>query len=136
LFVWASLGAWDDVLWWLLPLGALIGVALHLANTLPDIDDDARFGVRGLAHRLGARGSMRVGWASFGLALALSAALAPVLDYELRTYAAAAAFGAACLAASIGLYLRRRDAASLQAGFGALGVGSAVVAVGWLAAVT
>ncbi len=136
LFVWASLDVWDDALWWLLPLGALIGVALHLANTLPDIDDDARFGVRGLAHRLGARGSMRLGWTSFGLALALSAALAPVLGYEVRTYVAAAAFGAACLAASIGLYLRRGDAASLQAGFGALGVGSAVVAVGWLAAVT
>lgn len=37
--------------------GALLGAAAHFANVLPDLDDDARTGVRGLPHRLGARGS-------------------------------------------------------------------------------
>ena len=135
LWVWLTMGEWRDALWWLLPLGALTGFALHLANTLPDIDGDRAHGVSGLAHRLGARRSMYAGWASFGAALGLSALLAPFLAYDLRVYVPAAAVGAGCLAASIGLYLLRRDAAALQFGFGALGVGAAVLAAGWLGAV-
>jgi 4-hydroxybenzoate polyprenyltransferase len=136
LWVWLVLGEWEPALWWLLPLGALVGLALHLANTLPDIDDDAAYGVAGLAHRLGPRGSMLLGWASFGVALALSAAIAPFVDYDVRMYVPTASFGVLCLAASIAIYVIRRDGSALQAGFGALGIGSAVLAAGWLAAVT
>lgn len=39
---------------WLVAAGALLGAAAHFANVLPDLDDDARTGVRGLPHRLGA----------------------------------------------------------------------------------
>lgn len=40
--------------WW--PVGAaLLGVGAHLLNVLPDLDDDAATGVRGLPHALGAR---------------------------------------------------------------------------------
>jgi 4-hydroxybenzoate polyprenyltransferase len=40
--------------WW--PVGAaLLGVAAHLLNVLPDLADDAATGVRGLPHRLGER---------------------------------------------------------------------------------
>ena len=35
--------------------GAALGVAVHLTNVLPDFEDDARTGVRGLPHRLGRR---------------------------------------------------------------------------------
>lgn len=34
---------------------ALLGTGAHLVNVLPDLDDDAATGVRGLPHRLGAR---------------------------------------------------------------------------------
>jgi len=40
---------------WALTAGALLGVAAHLANVLPDLRDDASTGVLGLPHRLGAR---------------------------------------------------------------------------------
>ncbi len=136
LWVWTVLGVWRDALWWLLPLGALIGLALHLANTLPDIDADAAHGVRGLAHRLGARGSMIASWASFGAALALSAAIVPLVRYDAAIYAPAAAFGAACLALSMAAYALRRDGGALQFGFGLLGIGAAILAAGWLAAVS
>jgi 4-hydroxybenzoate polyprenyltransferase len=135
LWVWVAAGEWRGELLWLIPLGALIGLALHLANTLPDIEGDAAAGVSGMAHRLGARGSMFAGWAAFGLALAWSVALAPVVGYDLRVYVPAAALGAACLVGSIGLYAMRRDGFALQLGFGALGIGSAVLAVAWLAAI-
>lgn len=40
--------------WWLPGTGALLGAGAHFANVLPDLDDDAVTGVRGLPHRLGA----------------------------------------------------------------------------------
>lgn len=40
---------------WLLGVGAVLGVGAHLANVLPDLEDDAATGVRGLPHRLGRR---------------------------------------------------------------------------------
>lgn len=40
---------------WATATGALLGVGAHLANVLPDLDDDAATGVQGLAHRLGRR---------------------------------------------------------------------------------
>ncbi|MET0734120.1 MAG: UbiA family prenyltransferase [Microbacterium sp.] len=42
---------------WAWAAGASLGVAIHLTNVLPDLDDDARTGVRGLPHRLGRRAS-------------------------------------------------------------------------------
>jgi 4-hydroxybenzoate polyprenyltransferase len=134
-WVWAVLGGWHRAMWWLLPMGGLIGLALHLANTLPDIESDASNGVRGLAHRLGARASMLVAWASFGGALALSGAIAPLVAYDMRVYVPTVGVGATCLAATVALYAARRDRAALQAGFSVLGVGSAALAAGWLAAI-
>ena len=136
LWVWATLGEWRAALWWLLPVGAMIGLALHLQNTIADIDGDAAHGVQGLAHRLGAERSMLLGWAAFGAALAVTVAIAPVVSYDLRWYGPAAGIAAAMSATSIGAYSLRRDAFALQLGFGLLGIGSAVLAAGWLAAVT
>lgn len=42
---------------WATTAGAVLGAAVHLTNVLPDLDDDAHTGVRGLPHRLGARPS-------------------------------------------------------------------------------
>jgi len=43
---------------WATVAGAALGAAVHLTNVLPDLDDDARTGIRGLPHRLGARASV------------------------------------------------------------------------------
>lgn len=53
----ATLSAPDPVFapGWAWIAGAALGSAVHLTNVLPDLDDDARTGVRGLPHRLGAR---------------------------------------------------------------------------------
>ncbi|WTY52630.1 UbiA family prenyltransferase [Micromonospora sp. NBC_01412] len=57
---------------WLVAAAALLGAGAHFANVLPDLADDARTGVRGLPHRLGAAGS-RV--AAAGLLLAATVTL-------------------------------------------------------------
>ena len=49
---------------WAIALGALLGIAAHFANVLPDLDDDARTGIAGLPHRLGRAASGVVIWAS------------------------------------------------------------------------
>ncbi len=42
---------------WAWIAGAALGAAIHLTNVLPDLDDDAVTGVRGLPHRWGPRAS-------------------------------------------------------------------------------
>jgi 4-hydroxybenzoate polyprenyltransferase len=59
--------------WWAVLAGALLGVAAHVANVLPDLADDAATGVRGLPHRLGRVGStVLAGAALAGAAVALT----------------------------------------------------------------
>ena len=76
--------------WWLLAGGALLGAGAHFANVLPDLDDDAATGVRGLPHWLGAAGS-RVAAAGLMLAatvvLALGAPVPPWLAWSLPAVA-------------------------------------------------
>lgn len=55
--------------WWAMSAGAMLGVAAHLVNVLPDLEFDAQNGIRGLPHRIGARAS-----ATAALLLVLSAA--------------------------------------------------------------
>ena len=42
---------------WAMVATALLGVGAHVANTLPDLEDDRATGVRGLPHRLGRTGA-------------------------------------------------------------------------------
>jgi 4-hydroxybenzoate polyprenyltransferase len=46
---------------WALAAGALLGVAAHLANVLPDLGQDAATGIRGLPHRLGPKATALAG---------------------------------------------------------------------------
>jgi 4-hydroxybenzoate polyprenyltransferase len=62
---------------WAWIAGASLGAAVHLTNVLPDLDDDARTGVRGLPHRLGSRVAAIVAAAAVvvgGIAALLAAA--------------------------------------------------------------
>jgi heme o synthase len=52
------LGAGKTPPLWLIAAGGLLGAGAHFVNTLPDLADDARTGVRGLPHRIGPRGSL------------------------------------------------------------------------------
>ncbi|CAM3739646.1 UbiA family prenyltransferase [Nocardioides zeicaulis] len=55
LTVFVALADGDRAPWWWPVCGALLGVGAHLLNVLPDLDDDAATGVRGLPHVLGRR---------------------------------------------------------------------------------
>jgi 4-hydroxybenzoate polyprenyltransferase len=63
--------------WWVFAAGALLGIAAHFANVLPDLDDDRRTGIRGLPHRLGLRPSIVTTWVALLLgAVAVTAGVA------------------------------------------------------------
>ena len=57
LYAFAGAGHTLPVLFWLVPVGVLLGVALNLANSLPDIQGDATNGARTLAVVLGVKWS-------------------------------------------------------------------------------
>ncbi len=59
--------------WWTMAAGALLGAGAHFANVLPDLDDDARTGIRGLPHRLGRTPALIATWVAL---LAAAASLA------------------------------------------------------------
>jgi 4-hydroxybenzoate polyprenyltransferase len=61
---------------WAVAVGALLGVAAHFTNALPDLDADRESGVVGLPHRLGPRVTAATAWALL-VAAALVLVLAP-----------------------------------------------------------
>lgn len=69
----ATLGQEQPALpqWWVYVAGALLGVAAHVTNVLPDLEDDARTGISGLPHRLGARLSGLLAFAALAVATLL-----------------------------------------------------------------
>jgi 4-hydroxybenzoate polyprenyltransferase len=60
LYAFAGVGRTLPVLFWLVPAGVLLGVALNLANALTDIEGDAATGARTLAVVLGVKRSFLV----------------------------------------------------------------------------
>jgi len=88
---------------WTVAAGALLGAGAHFANVLPDLDDDARTGVRGLPHRLGRVGSLVVTWLTL-----LAAAVSLAIGIGLDTFVGIAGLAAAALIAIIGLVLGLR----------------------------
>jgi protoheme IX farnesyltransferase len=97
---------------WLIAAGALLGAGAHFANTLPDLDDDARTGVRGLPHRLGTTGSRM---AAAVLLLGATAALAFGPRHGRPTWFGLVAFVAAAFALPVGWYVASRRTGSRAA---------------------
>lgn len=71
LYAFAGLGRVPYVLFWLIPTGFLLGIALNLANSLPDIEQDAANGAKTLAVVLSVRRSFAVCQSMIVLAAAL-----------------------------------------------------------------
>ena len=57
-YIWMATSGTDLPSVWIVVAAALLGVASHLLNVLPDLEADRAGAVRGLPHRLGLRGSL------------------------------------------------------------------------------
>jgi 4-hydroxybenzoate polyprenyltransferase len=137
LLAWSVFGRAQPFLPWVLPLGALLGIAMNVANSLPDLEDDLAQGVRGLPHLLGLRRGLAVAWGGPVLALCLLWLLdiSRVVPATLPAMLFATAAGLLSLALAIGLYQARPGPATLRLTFLIQAAGVVALAVGWLAAV-
>ena len=91
--------------WWALAAGAALCVAAHFANVLPDLEDDARTGIRGLPHRLGRGVTEAVTWAAL-----IAGAAFVAFGNAVRTPLAFAGLAAVVGIAAAGLVLGRSAA--------------------------
>ena len=122
----AAAGRVPRSLWWCLPLAALLALALHCANVLPDIEGDRRAGVVSVPVLLGARRAFVVAVAGVVACAALTAVLAVPLHQSLAVLGVAWAVVAACAGAAFTAPLRR-------APFPVLAMAAAALAICWLA---
>jgi 4-hydroxybenzoate polyprenyltransferase len=132
LWVWTALGRFHAGLLWEYPLGVLIGLALYLGNTAPDIDADRVAGVRGLAHLLGQERALRLAWSALGTALLLGTLIGLAGGDQPVWLLLGGGAGALLLGAAIAVSRSRRPDALVR-GWGLLIAASLVFALGWLA---
>jgi 4-hydroxybenzoate polyprenyltransferase len=101
---------------WAWVAGAALGVAVHFSNVLPDLEDDARTGVRGLPHRLGRRVSTVTAFAT--LLVGAAAALVGGALQEGRvapvTWAVAGAVAAVVVGGAVAAVVRAPDRMSFR----------------------
>lgn len=128
-WVYSALELWDALLWWVIPLGAVFGLALHLANQAPDIPAERGRRTVGAAHRLGLRRSLMVSLALFGIAASIAVAVLLFVSPGRALLGAIDTMFAALLAPRATAYFGRDGL------FGLLSASAAVLAVVFLSAV-
>ena len=114
--VWAFLaeGRLRPTLLLIYPIGAMIAIALNIANTLPDVERDRRAGVAGLTQRLGVSRGLRLLWLLLGATIALMGATLAAGYNDARVLGAGLAAGAALLAVVIADGARNAGPATLK----------------------
>src|SRR5215218_228854 len=132
LFGYGAAGRFPAVLWWAWPIGALLAVATHLADALPDVERDRATGVRGLATRLG------VGRAAAVAAACYAAAVVMALFSGLAAGDRPVVAAGAALAVALGLAalpVGARGPAGRRVAYRLVLAGMAALALGWAGAV-
>ena len=122
-----ALDRWEPLLWWVFPLGAVLGFALHLANQAPDVPKEQH--IRGVAHRLGTERAANLSLGLVGLS-GMIAAL--VLRFEGAGTQAIITAGTVLLAGT--LAKRAVQLFGPDGLFGLLASSSAVLAVTFVSA--
>lgn len=127
-WVFVATNSWSDRLWWIFPLGAVLGFALHLANQAPDIENDRSIGAGGFAEKLGQERAAHLARALFA-----ACGLLATLIVGWGSARGLLMTGTVVLAlVSAALVRRRRVPDGL---FAVLAVGSAAIAVLFLSSV-
>lgn len=127
-WVFLAVDRWETFLLWVLPVGAILGFALHAANQLPDVAADRRAGVTGSLHRMPARTVRLVAIGTFGVGASLAVIVLLGRDLELAMYGA----GIAAAVAMLTRWTPRSGGRGLL--FPLLAVGTAALSIVFLAA--
>jgi len=136
-WVWTAVARFEPGLLLLYPLGAPAVVAVHLAQTLPDVAADRAAGLRNPTSLLGERRAILACWTTAlltpALALAFLAA-APDLAHQPAAARLAAGLALALVLLDAALYARRPPL-GLLACFPCVASGTVAVGLGWVLAV-
>ena len=116
LLAWSVFGRAQPFLPWALPLALQSGIAMNVANSLPDLEDDRAQGLRGLPHLLGLRRGLAVAWGGPVVALALlwRSTARDLYQPRYQAWCSYCSWGLLSVGVAIGLYVRHpcaRDAA-------------------------
>lgn len=133
-WAWLTLDRFEPRLLLLYPLGGLLVVAVHLAQTLPDIAGDRARGERGLAATLGRARALRLLWLAGGASVAVVAAGAMLFGH--RPALGLLAAGLVMLLLLAAALAHRRAPQRIEPRlFELLAVCAVLLGAGWVAAV-
>ena len=137
LLAWTVFGRWQPFLFWLVPLGAALGIAMNISNTLPDMDADLAAGMRGLPHLLGRQWGAALAWTTPLLVLAIIwlLNLTRLVPGNNAGLIIASAGGLVAALLPPVLYLMKPAQTTFRLAFIAQGLGVVALACGWIAAV-
>jgi 4-hydroxybenzoate polyprenyltransferase len=109
MYAFVGVGHIIPLVFWLFPVAALLGVSLNLANSLPDVEQDAENGARTLAVVLGVRGTVCTSLLLIFLAIALIGILAMTHIVAANSWIVFPILIVACLVAVIVLLFFRPE---------------------------
>ncbi len=137
LYVLAGVGRTSPAMFWLVPIGFILGVALNLANSLPDIEGDQAGNANTLAVILGVKWAFIVCPLLLVVGAALMGALAVMGIVSAPLWLIIALLGVICLAgAAMLLFFGPREPLHTRKRyFYLVALTCLVVGVGWLIAV-
>ncbi len=115
------------------PLGALMSLALNVANTIPDLEGDTRYGLKGIAHRLGLTRSLLTVWFCFGVTLILLGLTPKIFGNDPTPLYPGVALGIALLTVMVLDRVLSRSPASLRRGWYFSAIEAAILGLAWVA---
>ncbi len=130
IWVWLALSHVDPGLYAVYPIGAAAVIAVQIAQSLPDVETDAREGVQTLAVALGPTRARLACWGSLLLAALLATALAPSLTSAPGWVWIAAGISTVLAIGNVVIWridVRRGDLAA----FPCLATGAVILGLGW-----
>jgi 4-hydroxybenzoate polyprenyltransferase len=136
LWAWAGAHPSGEVpasLLWVWPVGAVLVLGIHLADTIPDLASDTVAGVRGLAHRIGPRRSLALCWGAFAATIGLTLLLWAFIPYSAEWYLPGLILGALLMLSGVAVYLADHERLRVMSLL--LEVGAMALAVGWVAGI-
>ena len=126
----AAAGRFERELLLVYPMGAMLSLGLNVSQTLPDREDDAAFGLKGLVHRLDQRSALWLGWGSLAGGIAGFGLAAPLIGNNWKILGPGLALGTMLLVAMMTDYALFR---SLKRNWYGSAILSIVVGLAWVA---
>ncbi len=131
-----ALGEFEWKLLWAYPIIGLLSIGIHITNTLPDLESDISFHLRGLVHILGKNKSVILGAVCYIAAPLLAIFLNPWLDYNYSLLRLTAILSLAFTTAGLLLYSRDMSLNTLQRSFKLLAFSALIFMSGWVASLS